>query len=340
MAITRSFAYNSGTGITGTTQYGSIAVGTLPINYGGGVRWWNGPDESLGYVIGHTAGAKTTGNKTVSVSPPTIGFWRSSALTENSFVSKCNLVLGQNFTDGATAKSWLESNGYWTSYPGIVTSNLLVHLDSGNPSSYPGTGSTWYGLTGGNATLFNTPTYSSTAGGILSFDDASLEYATVPNIGNVTNWTVEAWFRLTSAIGTKVTSIVCNQYDLVSKLNFSIGTNNAPSNYNIAVGFYNGAWRTNSGFTPSTNTWYQVVGTYDGTTIRQFVNGATSGGILTYTGTPQSGGEVRLMRRWDDSLTASNLADGDLAIVRIYNTALNFSQVLQNFNSQKSRFGL
>ncbi len=217
---------------------------------------------------------------------------------------------------------------------------LLVSLDSGNLTSYPGTGSTWYDLVGtaNNATLFNSPTYSSSYNGILQFDDVSLEYGTIPNIGNLSQWTVEVWFRLTTSLTGKVTSIISNQFDLVNKLNFSIGTNNAPTNSNLAVGYYNGAWRTTAGFVPQTNVWYQVVGTYDGSTIRQYVNGQASGGTLNYVGTSQSGGEVRLMRRWDETLTSSNLVDGDLAIVKIYNTALSSSDILQNYNNTYTRF--
>jgi len=337
MAKTRSFAYNSGAGVTGTYQVGSIAAGYSPVSYGGGLLWWNGPDEDQGYVICHTSGSRTTGNGAFPVSSPTIGFWRSSAKTENSFVSTCNLIFGQNFSDGVTAKNWLETNGYWTSYSGVVTSNLLVHLDA---SSYSGSGSTWYGLTGGNATLFNTPTYSTAYNGLINFDDASLEYATVPDLGALSNWTIEAWFRLTASLSSKVSSIISNEYDLSSKLNFSMGTNNAPTNYNLCVGFFNGTWHNTTGFVPSINTWYQVVGKYDGTTLVQYVNGATSGSAVSYTGVSQSGGNIRLMRRWDDTLTTSNLVDGDLSIVRVYNTSLTYSQILQNFNSQKSRFGL
>jgi hypothetical protein len=55
MATSRPFAYNPGTGITGTTQIGDIAVGVDPYlpyasNYGG-VQWWAGVDEDLGYAI-------------------------------------------------------------------------------------------------------------------------------------------------------------------------------------------------------------------------------------------------------------------------------------------------
>ena len=43
-----------------------------------------------------------------------------------------------------------------------VTSGLVLNLDAGNVSSYPGTGATWYDLSGysNNGTLSNSPTYS------------------------------------------------------------------------------------------------------------------------------------------------------------------------------------
>jgi hypothetical protein len=216
----------------------------------------------------------------------------------------------------------------------------IVYLDSGDVSSYPGTGSTWFDLQGNdnNATLFNSPTYSASYQGILQFDDASLEYATIPDLGNFSEWTVEAWFRLTSPLTGKVTSIITNEFDLVDKLNFSIGTNNAPANLNLSVGFYDSAWRTTTGVVPQVGVWYQVVGTYDGSVVRQYVNGVASGGTVNYVGTPQSGGEVRLMRRWDLTAIQSNLVDGDLAIVKIYDEALTSGQVLSNYNSTYTRF--
>lgn len=222
----------------------------------------------------------------------------------------------------------------------IVTNGLILHLDAGNSTSYPKSGSTWSDISGNNriATLVNTPTYSTSNGGILGFDDASLEYASIPNIGDLSVWTVESWIRLTTLLTNKVTAVVTNQYDLSTKLNFSIGTNNAPTNYNLAAGFFNGAWRTTTGFAPTTNVWYQVVGTYDGSVIRQYVNGIASGGTLNYVGTPQSGGEIRIMRRWDDGLLASNFCDGDLSNIKIYNRALSSTEVLQNYNALKNRF--
>ena len=56
----------------------------------------------------------------------------------------------------------------------VVTSGLVLWLDAGQTRSYPGSGTTWYDLSGNgnNGTLTNGPTYSSTNGGDLIFDGA------------------------------------------------------------------------------------------------------------------------------------------------------------------------
>ena len=226
--------------------------------------------------------------------------------------------------------------------PSIVTNGLVLHLDAGSRQSYTSGSTTWSDLSGNNrtTTLFNTPSYVSTNNGLIRFTDTSNQYATASNIGSLTTWTMEAWFNLSVSLTNKVTTIITNQYNGVSSLNFSMGTNNSPSSYNLCVGFFNGAWRNTTGFAPAINTWYQVIGTYDGATVRQYVNGAANGGTLSYAGTPQSGGEIRLMRRWDDVVTTANLCAGSLSNVKVYNRALSAQEVTQNYNALKNRFGL
>jgi len=225
----------------------------------------------------------------------------------------------------------------------IVTNGLVLSLDAADKNSYPGSGATWNDLTQNlyTASLVNTPTFLNTNGGTLEFRDSSFQYGdTNKNIGGLTNWTVEAWTRIGASLTGKVTTIVCNQYDLVSNLNFSIGTNNAPITYNLVVGFFNGAWRNTTGHVPPLNTWFQVVGTYDGNTINQYHNGSLTSS-LSYTGTSTSGGTIRLARRWDDVANIqSNMYSGSVSIVRIYNRSLTNSEIQQNYNAQKSRFGL
>lgn len=224
--------------------------------------------------------------------------------------------------------------------PRIVTNGLVFCLDAGNTKSYSGSGTTWTDLSGNgkNGTLVNTPTYSSTSGGYLSFASASSQYATAIDLGNLTNWTVETVVRFTAAYNTKVAMVVGNQYN-GSNLNFTIGTNNAPTNYNIAVGFFNGAWRSTTGITYAQNTWVNITGTYDGSVIRQFTNG-TQVDFLNYIGTSSSGGEIRINRRWDDVVSSGNLFDSNIAVARIYNRALTSSEIQQNFNALRGRFSI
>ena len=225
--------------------------------------------------------------------------------------------------------------------PRIVTDGLIFALDAGNTKSYPGSGATWTDLSlrKNTTTLSNTPTFSNTNGGYLSFASASSQYATASNPGSLSNWTVEAFVRFTASYSTKVAMVVGGQYDLVSNLNFTIGTNNAPTNYNIAVGFFNGAWRSTTGVNYALNTWFHIVGTYDGSVIRQYTNG-TQVDSLNYVGTSSSGGEIRINRRWDDVVSSGNLFDSNIAGVKIYNRALSAAEVQQNFNAGRARFSI
>ena len=122
MAITRPFAYNLGSNIPGTIQLGNLAIGVDNLDYSeqpGGVRWWNGPDESLGYVIAHET---VSGNQPNPVGVDAyLGFWRSEFKTESSFIQLAEWVSElnnnpQTFSNGNDAKTWLNDNGFWTSY--------------------------------------------------------------------------------------------------------------------------------------------------------------------------------------------------------------------------------
>jgi hypothetical protein len=122
MATSRPFAYNTGTGITGTVQFGYLAVGTPTYGFAStGLPWWNGPDEDLGYVIAESVPGNTQPTP-VSGVLASVGFFRSSALTDPSFISIANSVAGPSgpFSTGSAAKSWLNANGYWTSYVGAT----------------------------------------------------------------------------------------------------------------------------------------------------------------------------------------------------------------------------
>jgi len=119
MPTARPFAYNTGGPILGTEQIGDLAIGFPTSGFTTNPRFWNGPDEDLGYVIAHPT---PSGNQPNPLSIPAyLGFWRSDLKTEESFINLAEYVSRQDndpqtFADGEAAITWLNANGYWTSF--------------------------------------------------------------------------------------------------------------------------------------------------------------------------------------------------------------------------------
>lgn len=218
--------------------------------------------------------------------------------------------------------------------PRIVTDGLVLYLDAANNKSYPGSGNTWVDLTGNNrnGTLLNSPTFSGNNSGNISFDGIN-QYCTVTEIGQLTRFSVESWFRPTSYPNNYACTVTTVFPGNNSTVNFKIGYENGSQMYG---GFYNGTWRLSPGVNTSLNVWQQVVFTYDGSNLAIYSNGV-SGGSNSYSGTPNSGGDgIRIGRRWD----FTDYFAGNISITKIYNRALSPSEILENYNATKTRFGL
>jgi len=165
MAISTALGYNTGSTITGAQQIGSLAIATATtVNYSpsanGGVTFWMGPDETLGYVVGVPVSG---GNQTTPIGGVNafLGFYRSASLTEASFVSLVNGTFNQSLTTGASAKTYLTNNGYWTSYDKtpFISGNPQLVFDFSSTSSYSNTGTNIADLSGrGNNGVFSTGT--------------------------------------------------------------------------------------------------------------------------------------------------------------------------------------
>jgi len=186
-------------------------------------------------------------------------------------------------------------------------------------------------------TLFNSPTYTAGPPAYFSFDAASLEYGSAQNLGSLSRWTVEIWFRVTASLTGQTMMIVGNAFN-GSNVNFSIGTNNAPNNYVINTGFFDGAWRTAGVLAPTLNTWYHVIGTYDGNYVSQYVNGLLQQSTA-YVGTPQSGGEVYVAKRWDLG-TSTDHFPGDIGLANVYAGAMTAGEVAKRWEATRSTYGL
>lgn len=306
----------------------SIAIGRYYTNYDG--YYFNGLISQPRLIFSGVGGGIYSNNfiasSTYSVDPNTV-----------FLISKGNNT-GFEIENGASITK--NNIGFTSSLAEtIVLDNLIVCLDANYPTI---NGSTWSSLVGSiDTTLYNSPSstpYNFGNLNYLSFDDVSLQYASIPDLGNLPEWTVEIWFRLTKTPNSVGTCLITNKYNGATSLNFSIGMNSVPFYTNIGVGFFDGNWHSTAGIIPTLGDWYHFVGTYDGSVITHYINGEATGGTVNYVGNPTSGGEIRIMRRWDLPLQSENLMTGDVSIVRIYDRALSLNEVSTNYNYDVNKF--
>lgn len=209
---------------------------------------------------------------------------------------------------------------------GIVTSGLVMHLDAGNAASYPSSGTAWTDLSGNgnNGTLTNGPTYNPADGGQIVFDGVN-DFVGVGNPAGLqlSVLTLEIWFRATNsnsgyrgllakelAWGLYLSSNILGSYDTPSSTFNSTGIN------------------------AGDNTWRQAVLTIAaGGAASIYVNGSV---ISTHFGSVGSQANPVTV----GSAFGIQFMSGAIAITRIYNRALFAHEVLQNFNTNRGRFGL
>jgi hypothetical protein len=100
-----------------------LVIGTSNLDFSkdyGGIKWWMGPDETLGFVIGGVVSGGTHPSPVGDIG--TVEFWRTDSLTTNEFVLLANQISEQHFSNTSDAITWLNGNGFWTSYdPLLIT---------------------------------------------------------------------------------------------------------------------------------------------------------------------------------------------------------------------------
>ena len=187
MATTRPFSrYTGGPIPNNAEQIGNLYFGNentlLEV---GGVKWWNGPDEDSGYIIAYEdASGNHIGADGVQAY---LGFRRSTAKTEASFIQLATKVTGESFATGNEAKTYLNANGMWTSF-GL-----------GTPS---GSGS-WYFYSGEGA--LNAPPPNQDGNAIFLIRD-NQNVVTETFNPNKSNGTDEIYLNLSDSTGTDYTT--------------------------------------------------------------------------------------------------------------------------------------
>ena len=336
MATARPFAYNTGASIPGTEQVGSLAVGEPTSGFVGSPQFWNGPDEELGYVIAYPQSNGLHPTPDVGTTAY-LGFLRSDALTEGSFIELANYVSSaiandpNSFASGSDAKTWLNSNGYWTSYTQpLVTSGLVLRLNASDPASYSGSGSTWTDLAGAqqNVTLYNSPTYTSGTPSYFTFNGTTQYGLGSGSVLPTTSYTKSFWFYLNAYQDNNIVSgdghfIFMGDTPSVDKKIYS-----GHSNWGNYKAYPSAA-------TINLNTWYYAALTFNTTDgMKLYINGVLDSSYTANKGAHPGTGTINVA-----TFNGGNLMNGRISKVYCYNTSLTGPEVLQNFNADKSEFG-
>ncbi len=101
-----------------------------------------------------------------------------------------------------------------------------------------------------------------------------------------------------------------------------------------------GTWRNISSSILDDNTWYFITGTINASNIIIYVNGVlfgASAGIST--GIANNSNSV-IGCGLDIRYSSGRFFNGSVANLQVYNRTLSQSEILQNYNAQKSRFNL
>jgi len=214
-----------------------------------------------------------------------------------------------------------------TSY---ITDGLTLQLDAGNSSSYPGSGTTWTDLAGTqqNITLVNSPTFTSGTPAYFTFNGSNQYGTGTGAVLTSTAYTKSVWFYLNSyASNNNLVSSATGGHFI-----FLAATNKIYCGHANWSGYQDYP----STATISLSTWYNATLTFN----------TTDGMVLYINGLQDSTYTTNKTAHGGDSSTdiasfgGGNLLNGRIAKVYCYNRSLTAAEVLQNFNSDKTQFGL
>ena len=223
-----------------------------------------------------------------------------------------------------------------------VTSNLVAYYNPDLTSSYPGTGTTLFDISGNglNGTMsditYTDPyfTYNGTSSQVNIPDNALLE----PGSGS---WTMEAWAYLSNTgAGAKT---ILGKFDPgggAQDVSYSmrISTANAYAQFGDGTG----AYVDSTSYTLTINTWTHIVYVWTNgatKTLQSYING-TSIGSVSHTLSSILNTPSNLYLGSYNGGEYSQWMNGRIGITRLYNAALTTAQVSQNFNANRATYGL
>ena len=231
-----------------------------------------------------------------------------------------------------------------SSGPDLVQNGLVLALDAADKNSYKGTGTLWNDLSGNvnNGTLTNGPSFNNSNGGTISFDGTD-DYVSITNNSTLrpsTELTIEYIIKGTTPSGwCPIIGYGNGDYTNGNYLCWveSGGALNSLCRINNSGVI---EYRQYSGIGISSATLKYMSFTMKiGDSIKSYYNGINTntptnlpaGGTFYYGGTSSPYQIVGLGGAW---------LNGSISFIRLYNRALTASEILQNYNVTKTRFGL
>ena len=224
----------------------------------------------------------------------------------------------------------------------VETSGLVLHYDPSVTFSYPGTGTTINDLTGqGRTGTMSNITFTSP---YLTFNGTSSQISVPDSIGlepQTGDFTFEAWIYHSVITGSQRTFMSkTDNGGGASDWSYGLRTNDAGATY-LEIG--NGTTAvTSPSYTVSTGQWYQIVGVWtniSSNSITLYVNGISQGSNShSFTSVKNSTNPLYLGNYNGNEYQQS--LNGRMGIVRMYNKSLTPSEVLGNYNTDKSKYGL
>lgn len=234
--------------------------------------------------------------------------------------------------------------------PNISQNGLVLYLDAGNNLSYrPGvSGTTWKDLSGNNnnGTLTNGPVFNSSGSGVIAFDGVDdVVNGTINGSIFSQSFTQTAWiYKLNN---TQIWQGVFTNYapstNNTHVMTFGNGTTAAPFN---SVGV-NQVGVADSGvfldIGSHLNRWLYIVITKTGSTLNIYCykDGSllqTSGTITWNGGNLATTNSYQIARHWSNAGVVP--LQGNIASVSIYNRVLSVTEIQQNFEATRNRFGV
>lgn len=236
------------------------------------------------------------------------------------------------------------TNGILDSGQKIITDGLVLNLDAAQLRSYPTTGTTWSDLSGNNnnGTLVNGPTFNSGNGGSIVFDGVN-DYVDLGNtfsFERTDSFTLSAWINVSNlntyrSIINRMSSNGRGWYLAVDSIGASFILRNTAGN-RIYV--------TTGQGTIIPNTWQQVTLTYNGNSnasgVNFYINSVLANKIvqentLNATTIANTNTIIGFRPTFNDAIWV-----GLMSINSIYNRVLTPTEIQQNYNATKSRYGL